>query len=136
MTLLCNASKALAVQCFCDGVLGGLLRVTRWLVDAQPHADWVRQGCRGGLFRGGLVDTVEAFSRAVPQARVYPLPAAPQLFHSSCCRRASVDEVHPCAQVAKIKEMMGTEVSACTCLARPCSLLHSGIQHALEVCIC
>lgn len=79
VVLLCNASKALAVQCFCDGVLGGLLRVARWLVDAQPHADWVRQGSAGRLFRGGLVDTVEAFSRAVPQTRAHPLPAAPSL---------------------------------------------------------
>ena len=73
---LCNISKAVAVDLFCGGVLGALLLLARRLVSTRPHAGRVRHTYAAHLFKVGLVDAVEAFGLAVPQARVQRLPAA------------------------------------------------------------
>ena len=74
---LCGASTPLAVELFCGGALGMLLRIAqRWLA-AQPR------GARDGslaMVRDGLIFLITAFGRVVPEARtctlLCPRPAA------------------------------------------------------------
>lgn len=65
---LCDASATTVVDLFCRGVLGKLLRAAPRVVAAQPSAAG-EEGVAAGLFRKGLGHVVEAFGRAVPQAR-------------------------------------------------------------------
>ena len=79
LTALCGGSAALAADLFCGGVLGGVMRVAQRLVAAQPGAG--RDPLARRLVRDEAEDrddlgfVVEAFGRAVPQARGY-LPAS------------------------------------------------------------
>ena len=76
---LCAASTPLAVELFCGGALGMLLRIAQRWVAAQPR------GARDGslaMFRDGLVFPMNAFGRVVWEARAHlplclcPRPAA------------------------------------------------------------
>ena len=66
----CEASTALAVDLFCDGALGSLLRIAHRVVAALPHA------ARYGFAQQAVVDflapLVKAFALAVHQARAVP----------------------------------------------------------------
>ena len=72
---LCTASVPLAVELFCRGTLGVLVRIVQRWVRAQPRGRW-----RGtiSLVENGLVRVTYAFGVAVPQARAHlvPRPAA------------------------------------------------------------
>ena len=65
---LCTASAPLAVELFCRGTLGVLMRVVQRWVRAQPRGRW-----RGTieLIKNGLVHLTSALGVAVPQARAH-----------------------------------------------------------------
>lgn len=65
---LCDTSVHVAVEFFCQGVLGGLVRVAQRWAWAQPHG---RQDGIVGLFKDYLVHMMTAFGDAVPQARAH-----------------------------------------------------------------
>ena len=74
---LCGASTPLAVELFCGGALGMLLRIAQRWVAAQPR------GARDGslaMFRDGLIFPITAFARVGAEARtrtlLCPRPAA------------------------------------------------------------
>ena len=68
---LCGASVPFTVDLFCGGVLGGVLRGARRMVAAQPTTD-LEEEIAGFVFYEGVPAVVEAFGRAVPQARTSP----------------------------------------------------------------
>ena len=68
------SSAPLAVELFCGGVLGALVREARRASSVQPTAK-LEGEVAGCAFAQGLPRVVSAFGRAVPQARTFPLPA-------------------------------------------------------------
>lgn len=70
---LCCASAPLAVELFCDGVLGLLLRIAQRLVAAKLQREGEAAAERALCECAALL--LEAFSAAVPQARAHALPA-------------------------------------------------------------
>ena len=69
---LCGASVPFTIELFCGGVLGAVLRGARRMVAAQPTTD-LEEEIAGFVFYEGVPAVVEAFSRAVPQARTPPV---------------------------------------------------------------
>ena len=75
VAMVSDVSAPLAVELFCGGVLGMLLRVAQRWVAAQPRG--LLDLILVAMLREGLSSVLEAFCRAVPQAR----PAA----QAVCC---------------------------------------------------
>ena len=67
---LCDASATMAVDLFCRGVLGKVLRAAQPVVTTQPSAA-EGEKTAAVLFLKGLEEVVAAFGRAVPQARTF-----------------------------------------------------------------
>ena len=87
VTSLCAAYVPLAVELFCQGVLGALVRIAQRWAWAQPHG---RPDGIVALFKDGLVHVVTAFGVAVTQARAHGFPHGQQPKQSAtrCCRCA------------------------------------------------
>ena len=77
---LALASRPLAAELFCDGVLGMLLSAAQRLLAAQPHSDRedvavrILHGRPGDAEGRGMAHLLGAFGAAVPQARAHILP--------------------------------------------------------------
>lgn len=83
---LCGASVPFTVELFCGGVLGGVLRGARRMVAAQPTTD-LEEEIAGFVFYEGVPAVVEAFGRAVPQARTSACHNHQLGSHGLCSRR-------------------------------------------------
>ena len=88
------SSRALAVELFCDGVLGMLLSAAQRLLAAQPHADRedaatrILHGLPGDAEGRGVAHLLDAFGAAVPQARAHLLPEPACRCFACCCHQS------------------------------------------------
>ena len=120
---LALSSRSLAVDLFCDGVLGMLLRAAQRLLAAQPHADRenaairIMHGRPGDAEGRGVAHLLDAFGAAVPQARARLLPEQACKCISCCCHQSL--SCFSLAQVEDAKNILAEDVSARTCLACP-----------------
>ena len=75
VALFSAASAPIAVEFFCGGVLGVLVRMVQRWVAARPLDELVGTVA---MFTRGLVGVLDAFGLAVPQARARSLHPAAQ----------------------------------------------------------